>query len=90
MSLIHLQTTAANETTNSDLAAALTACGIPLKKDCPVRLLTGHGGDRHCFFFEDQSPCGLYITAKLIAAWNFRRRETWEARLPFGRLPSGN
>ena len=79
MSLIHLQSTPQNETTNSDLAAALTACGIPLKKDCPVRILTGHGGDRHCFFFEDQSPCGNYKTAQLIVAWDDKE---WHRKHP--------
>lgn len=58
------------ETTNTDLAAALSAVGIPLRKETPVRILTGHGGDRHCFFFQDRSPCGNYLTEKLIHAWN--------------------
>lgn len=58
------------ETTNSDLAAALCAVGIPLKKETPVRILTGHGGDRHCFFFEERSPCGSYLTSELIQAWD--------------------
>lgn len=66
------------ETTNTDLAAALSAVGIPLKKQCPVRILTGDR-DQHCFFFEAQSPCGNYVTAELMLAWNDRE---WHLRNP--------
>lgn len=58
------------ETSNTKLAAALSAVGIPLRKDCPVRLLTGSGGDSHCFFFEPYSLCGEYNTVEMIRAWN--------------------
>lgn len=58
------------ETTNTDLAAALTAVGIPLNKTTPVRVMTGHGGDRHAFFFQHASPCGNYKTLELIRAWD--------------------
>jgi hypothetical protein len=59
------------ETTNTKLAAALSAVGIPLRKNVPVRLMTGVSrGDTHCFFFEEQSPCGQFKTDELIKAWS--------------------
>ncbi|MES2923686.1 MAG: hypothetical protein V4819_19180 [Verrucomicrobiota bacterium] len=59
------------ETTNTKLAAALSAVGIPLREECPVRHITGvRGGDSYCFFFQEKSPCGDYITAELIRAWD--------------------
>ena len=67
------------ETNNTDLAAALCAVGIPLRKANPVKVLTGEGGDRHVFFFEERSECGLYRTAELIQAWN---DEAWHIRNP--------
>lgn len=67
------------ETSNTDLAAALCAVGIPLKKGDPVKILTGQGGDRHTFFFEERSECGRYVTDELIKAWN---DPTWHERNP--------
>lgn len=67
------------ETTNTDLASALCAVGIPLKKGCPVRLLTGDAGDRRCFFFEPISPCGKYVTRDLMLAW---QDPAWHERNP--------
>lgn len=58
------------ETTNTKLAAALCAVGIPLRKNVPVRRITGDRGDQLCFFFEENSPCGLYRTGPLIKAWD--------------------
>lgn len=57
-------------TTNSKLAAALAAVGIPLRRTSPVRHVTGDRGDRHAWFFEDSSPCGLYSTKELMLAWD--------------------
>lgn len=75
--LIHLNPL---ETTNTDLAAALCAVGIPLRKDVPVRLMAGTGkGDSHCFFFQEKSPCGQYVTADLIKAWSDKE---WHLRNP--------
>jgi hypothetical protein len=67
------------ETTNSKLAGALAAVGIPLRVDTPVKRLTGHGGDRFCFFFQEISPCGQFKTKELILAWN---DEDWHTRNP--------
>ena len=66
------------ETTNTQLAAALSAVGIPLRKETPVRLITGDR-DQHAFFFEEISPCGLYKTEELIRAWNDK---DWHERNP--------
>lgn len=66
------------QTTNTKLAAALCCVGIPLK-DPKVRIMTGDTGDRFCFFFEDRSPCGNYITAELILAWDDKE---WHLRNP--------
>ena len=75
--MIHL---ASLETTNSKLAAALTAVGIPLKKSKPVQIMTGtKGGDRVAYFFEAKSPCGLYDTKELMLAWE---NEEWHRRNP--------
>lgn len=81
--MVHLHS---NQTTNTDLAAALAAVGIPLKKECPVRLMTGHGGDRHCFFFEEISPCGQYKTCDLILAWDDKDWHRAHPEHPFAYL----
>lgn len=75
--MIHLPNSL--ETTNTKLAAALCAVGIPLRKEVPVRLLTGDRGEQHCFFFQEKSPCGLYVTADLIKAWD---DPVWHAQNP--------
>lgn len=64
----HLSSTA---TSNTCLAAALTAVGIGLA-DKPFMKLVGDGirGERTVWFFETASPCGKYKTTELIAAWN--------------------
>jgi hypothetical protein len=75
--MIHL---ASLETSNTKLAAALTAVGIPLKKEKPVQIITGaKGPDRVAFFFEPISPCGLYKTKELMLAWDDER---WHVRNP--------
>lgn len=63
----HISSTA---TTNTSLAAALTAVGIPLSEK-PFLKVVGDGirGERTVWFFEPQSPCGKYKTKELIAAW---------------------
>ena len=63
----HISSTA---TTNTSLAAALTAVGIPLS-DRPFLKVVGDGvrGERTMWFFDAQSPCGKYKTKELIAAW---------------------
>jgi hypothetical protein len=58
------------ETTNTNLAAALCAVGIPLRKKTPVRVVAGPKGDRYTFFFEASSPCGIYKTHELMRAWD--------------------
>ncbi len=67
-SISHLSSTA---TTNTNLAAALTAVGIPLA-DKPFIKTVGDGiaGERTVWFFEPSSHCGKYSTKVLIAAWN--------------------
>jgi hypothetical protein len=74
------------ETTNTKLAAALTAVGIPLNKDCPVRLLAGGNGRNHCFFFQEKSPCGDFITVELIKAWDDREWHLTHPEHPFAYL----
>lgn len=77
MSFIHLNPL---ETTNTNLAAALCAVGIPLRKEAPVRLMTVTGkGESHCFFFQEKSPCGDYVTSDLIKAWDDKE---WHMRNP--------
>jgi hypothetical protein len=74
--LIHLNPL---ETSNTKLAAALCAVGIPLRKETPVRLMSGPKGDSHCFFFQERSACGEYQTDELIKAWDSKE---WHMRNP--------
>jgi len=74
---VHLSSTA---TSNTCLAAALTAVGIPLAVK-PFIQVVGDGvkGERTVWFFEPASLCGKYQTKKLIAAWN---DEAWHIANP--------
>ena len=67
-SVTHLSSTA---TSNTGLAAALTAVGIPLASK-PFIQVVGDGirGERTVWFFEPVSLCGKYKTKDLIAAWD--------------------
>jgi hypothetical protein len=67
-------------TSNTALAAALTAVGIPLAEK-PFITIVGDGikGERLMWFFEARSTCGKYNTRELIAAWG---DETWHDRNP--------
>ena len=69
-----------DSTTNTCLAAALTAVGIPLAPK-PLAQVVGDGikGERTIWFFDPVSLCGKYITKELIAAWN---DESWHIRNP--------
>ena len=58
-------------TSNTALAAALSAVGIPLAEKPFVRVVgDGIRGERVVWLFEPQSSCGKYLTAELIAAWS--------------------
>lgn len=66
--ITHISSTA---TSNTSLAAALTAVGIPLAEKPFVRVVgDGIRGERTVWFFEPQSPDGQYQTKELISAWN--------------------
>ena len=73
----HLSSTA---TSNTCLAAALTAVGIPLS-DKPFVRVVGDGirGERTVWFFDPQSPDGRFQTKELIAAWH---DDTWHLANP--------
>jgi hypothetical protein len=67
-SITHISSTA---TSNTCLAAALTAVGIPLAEKPFVRVVgDGIRGERTVGFFEPQSSCGKFQTKQLIEAWN--------------------
>jgi len=73
-------------TTNTMLAAALTAMGIPLHTERPFSVATGDGivGDhRVTFYFEQVSICGQYSTAELLAAWEDREWHDKHPEHPF-------
>jgi hypothetical protein len=74
---VHVSSTS---TSNTCLAAALTACGIPLATK-PFIQVVGDGikGERTVWFFEPVSLCGKYKTGELIEAWN---NETWHIANP--------
>lgn len=63
----HLSSTS---TSNTALAAALTAVGISLAEKPFVRVVGDFQGERFVWFFEPQSPCGKFQTKELIEAWN--------------------
>ena len=66
-------------TTNSKLAAALCALGIPLKKGDPFRTMIGDCGERVAYFFEPMDPSGRFVTAELMLAWDDAE---WHERNP--------
>jgi len=58
------------ETTNTDLAAALAALGIPPRQGNAVKQLQGDRGTRLCFFFQERSADGRFDTREMIKAWS--------------------
>jgi len=64
--ITHLSSTA---TSNTCLAAALTAVGIPLAEKPFIRVV-GDGGERTVWLFEPASLCGKFVTKTLIEAWS--------------------
>ena len=73
----HLSSTA---TSNTCLAAALTAVGIPLAEKPFVRVVgDGIRGERTVWFFETQSHCGKFDTKALIEAWH---NDAWHLANP--------
>ena len=67
------------QTTNTKLAAALAALGIPLRKQDPFRVMIGDVGERVAYFFEPVDPSGRFVTAELILAWD---DQEWHQRNP--------
>ena len=75
--ITHLSSTA---TSNTALAAALSALGIPLAQKPFVRVVgDGIRGERVVWFFEPQSADGTHQTKPLIEAWN---DDTWHLANP--------
>jgi hypothetical protein len=73
----HLSSTA---TSNTTLAAALTAIGIPLAEKPFVRVVgDGIHTERTVWFFDPQSLDGRYQTKELISAWH---DESWHHANP--------
>jgi hypothetical protein len=58
-------------TASADLAAALTAVGVPLSDYRRHERITGDisGGERFIWYFEPASTCGTHATAALMHAW---------------------
>ena len=80
-SITHLSSTA---TSNTALAAALAAVGIPLAEKPFVRVVgDGIRGERVIWFFDPQSRCGKYKTSELIAAWSDNNRHIANPEHPF-------
>jgi hypothetical protein len=75
-STAHLSATA---TSNTGLAAALTALGIPLADKPFVKVVEDGCKERTVWFFEPQSPDGVHKTRELIEAWN---DEKWHEANP--------
>ncbi len=66
--ITHLSSTA---TSNTCLAAALTAVGIQLATKPFIRVVgDGINGERIVWFFDPQSQDGRFQTSELIAAWH--------------------
>lgn len=71
----------AGGTTNTQLAAALAAMGIPFDTK-PSSIVTGDGitgSSRITWYFAAKSDDGVYSTAELIAAWDDR---DWHRKHP--------
>jgi hypothetical protein len=66
-------------TSNTCLAAALTAIGVPLAEKPFMQVVDTGGRERTVWFFAPVSLCGKYRSAKLIAAWN---DEQWHLANP--------
>jgi hypothetical protein len=67
-------------TTNTNLAAALTAVGIPLSDKPFIRIVEdGIPGERTVWLFEPVSPCGKFVTRDLVAAW---QDDSWHLANP--------
>jgi hypothetical protein len=72
-----------NSTTNTDLAMALIACGIPLKPSKPFEIFDGEMGARVVWYFEETSEDATLRTGELIKAWDdFHGDNGWCARNP--------
>lgn len=68
--------------TNTMLAAALAAIGIPFDDHRAFSQVHGDGissGGRTTWYFQEKSECGKYSTAELIRAWDDRE---WHAMHP--------
>ena len=68
--------------TNTILAAALAAVGIPFHDNRAFSQVHGDGissGGRTTWYFQEQSDCGKFKTAELIKAWEDKE---WHARNP--------
>jgi hypothetical protein len=75
--ITHISSTA---TSNTALAAALSALGIPLAEKPFVRVVgDGIRGERVVWFFDPQSADGKFQTKQLIEAWN---DDTWHLANP--------
>ena len=72
----HLSSTA---TSNTCLAAALCAVGIPLSVKPFIKVAGDGGGERTVWFFEPQSEDGKHQTKKLIEAWS---DDAWHLKNP--------
>ena len=58
-------------TSNTCLAAALTAIGIPLAEKPFIQVIdSASGNERTVWFFEPQSSDGKHVTRELIEAWS--------------------
>jgi len=55
--------------TNTDLAAALCTLGIPRHAEQPLQVLVGEI-ERVCFYFEEKSLCGNYLTGECVHLWD--------------------
>lgn len=67
-------------TSNTVLAAALAAVGIPPAAQKPfVRVTEGGGRYRTIWFFEQASPDGKFMTKDLIRAWT---DDDWHSNNP--------
>lgn len=59
----------AQQTGNTELAAALGSMSIPMLKERPWRRLSGVS-EAVTFFFEQRSNCGSFQTEKMVKAWD--------------------
>lgn len=74
-----------DRTEDTDLAAALTAIGIPLRRERPIKRLQG-AREAVTYYFEHRSTCGAYETGEMVRRWDDHAWQQARPRHPLSYL----